>query len=468
MRDDARALALVLRYGRTSTAFQALGRGLSHWFDAADGADTGMVAFFDTGGAWVAAGEPVAPAEQAIAVAERFVDAARAAGRRASFFATEGILAASPRLARTLIGEQPVWDPRGWTKILAAHRSLREQLRRARAKKVTVRTVDESILSGEPLLRASMERIVARWLATRPMARMSFLVDVDPLGALAWRRLYVAERGGDAGGGPVALLSLAPVAERNGWLLEHLLRDPSAPNGTLELLVDAAMRDMAARGESWATLGLAPLSGPVSGPLRLARTLSRPLFNFRGLSAFKRKLRPDAWAPIYLAYPRGSWAAVAMLDGLRAFAGRSLLAFAAVTIARGPRPLLRALALLLVPWTIALALVPSSPWFPSPVVHGAWVVLDLGLLVALHRLHRTGSPPLARAIAMTVSADAALTVLQAVGWTIPALQRSGALSATTLLLVVIACAGPLLATPVLWGAARRLARIRQAEPHRTG
>ncbi len=35
MRDDARTLALVYRFGRTSTAFQSLGGGLSHWFAAA-------------------------------------------------------------------------------------------------------------------------------------------------------------------------------------------------------------------------------------------------------------------------------------------------------------------------------------------------------------------------------------------------------------------------------------------------
>jgi phosphatidylglycerol lysyltransferase len=428
--------------------------------------DTGMVAFADTGAAWVAAGEPVAPAEQAVAVAERFVDAARAAGRRASFFATEGILASSPRFACTLIGEQPVWDPRAWTAGLAGHRSLREQLRRARAKQVTVRQVSEATLAEEPLLRSALEGIIARWLATRPMARMGFLVDVDPLARLAWRRLYVAERHagpkGAQGAMPVALLSLVPVPERCGWLFEHLLRDPSAPNGTLELLVDGAMRDMAERDEAWASLGLAPLAGAVSGPLRLARTLSRPFFNFRGLSAFKRKLRPARWAPIYLAYPRDSWGVVAMLDGLRAFAGRSLPGFAVLTIARGPRPLLRLLALLLVPWTITLALVPTAPWFPSHQAHAAWVIFDLALLAALHRLHRTGNPRLARWIAIAVTGDALLTVAQAAGWTLPALQRHGMLSVGTLLAVALACGGPLLATPVLWGAARRLARLPQA------
>ncbi len=87
-------------------------------------------------------------------------------------------------------------------------------------------------------------------------------------------------------------------------LREQLLRDPDVPNDTAELLVDHAMRALAADGVTWATLGLAPLAGAVSGWLRTTRSWSRPLFNFEGLASFKRKLRPQRWEPIFLAYPR--------------------------------------------------------------------------------------------------------------------------------------------------------------------
>jgi len=125
----------------------------------------------------------------------------------------------------------------------------------------------------------------------------------------------------------VALLSIVPIPAREGWLFEHLLRDPDAPNGTAELLVHHAMLLLAVDGVSWVTLGLAPLAGPVSGWLRTMRSWSRPLFNFDGLAAFKRKLRPQGWEPIYLAYPREQSSARAMLDGLRGFAGGSLWRF---------------------------------------------------------------------------------------------------------------------------------------------
>ena len=123
-------MPLLWRHGRAGTAFQVLAPGLFHWFDD----DRGLVAYADTGGAWVAAGQPVAAPEDAIAVAACFVAAANAAGKRACFFATEGILAAAPAMHRLSLGEQPVWDPQLWDAHVSTHRSLREQLRRARAK----------------------------------------------------------------------------------------------------------------------------------------------------------------------------------------------------------------------------------------------------------------------------------------------------------------------------------------------
>jgi lysylphosphatidylglycerol synthetase-like protein (DUF2156 family) len=113
-----------------------------------------------------------------------------------------------------------------------------------------------------------------------------------------------------------------------------MLRGRRAPNGTIELLIDAAMRAAAARGDREVTLGLAPLAGPVARWLRLARTISTPLYDFGGLRAFKAKLRPHAWEPVYLcAAPSGS-ILVAIRDSLVAFAGGSLIGFGARTLLR--------------------------------------------------------------------------------------------------------------------------------------
>jgi phosphatidylglycerol lysyltransferase len=256
----------------------------------------------------------------------------------------------------------------------------------------------------------------------------------------------------------VALLSIAPVPARGGWLFEHLLRDPQAPNGSAELLVDTTMRALARDGVRWVTLGLAPLSGAVTLWLRAARRVARPLFNFAGLSAFKRKLRPHGWEAIYLAFPREQHGALAMFDALRAFAGGSLWRFGVASVLRGPPLLLRALSWLLVPWTVALALAPSAQWFPYSAMHGAWLLFDVALLAALvvlGRLRRHAQAlrrwQLARAVAVAVSIDAILTPVQALVWNAPRTHALG-----DVLLLTVACAGPGLAAAVLWGAARRL------------
>ncbi|WP_053333843.1 DUF2156 domain-containing protein [Gemmatimonas phototrophica] len=455
----------VARHGRTSTAFAAVGDHLHCWRPpaAAGLPEDALVAYATPVGAMVVAGEPVAPLDGLVAVAESFLAHAAARGKRASFFATEGRLASSAALSRLLIGEQPVWDPRQWPANVATHRSLREQIRRARAKGVHSREVSAPQMAT-PAVQRAVALLVRRWRATRSMAEMGFLVTIDLNSGASSRRQFLAVQHGRV----AALLSLAPVPTRSGWVFEHVVRDPDAPNGTLELLVDHAMRTLAAEQVPWATLGLAPLHGPVVGWLRRIRQWSTPLFNFEGLAAFKRKLRPTHWEPMYLAWPVQDTEWRALRDGLRAFAGGSLWRFALRTVLRGPAPLLLALEWLLVPWTIALALVPTTPWFPSTAVHAAWVAFDGALLLAL-RLVRTQQARTHRArqlvaraatgVALAVSLDAVLSLLQAIWWNVPRMH-----TVADWLLLLVAGAAPLAATPVLWGAAQRLRTLAVQRP----
>lgn len=448
VRDDIRALALVTRFGRTGTAFQVMSRGLSHWFDTEVEA---LVAYQDTGKAWVAAGEPLSETSEAIAVAERFVKAAHTHGRRACFFATEGILSTSPNFHRFPLGEQPTWDPERWDGSVLSHRSLREQLRRARAKGVNARAIQPTEFANDPTLKSKLEAVVEHWLAARPMPPMHFLVETEPFMMLEHRQLFIAEQGEKV----VGLLSLAPVPVRKGWLFEHLLRDPFAPNGTSELLVDVAMRSLANEGVRWATLGLAPLAGEIPRWLRWVRTLSRPLFNFDGLATFKRKLSPQQWEPIYLVYAKQHRAMTSLVDGLRAFAGGPLWKFGLRTALRGPQPLLNGLERMLIPWTLLLALAPTGLWFPSPIIHIAWVVFDVWLYLLLRAVRTRTWVVGATVVASAVSIDAILTLWQAIAWNIPRISTWGGA-----VLTVIACAGPLITAPILWGAVRRLRKIR--------
>ncbi|AKQ63094.1 membrane protein, putative [Myxococcus hansupus] len=425
-----RVLALLRLYGWNATSFQVLQPIYHYWFDPAGDA---CVAYVDTGGAWVAAGAPIASQERLAAVAEGFHAAARAAGRRVCFFATEARFHEHVPMASLSIGEQPVWDPANWDAVVRGSRSLREQLRRARARGVTVREVPAAELENprNPVSWA-VAQLKRRWLLFRRMAPMGFLVKLHPDDFARERHAFLAEVGGKV----VGFLSVVPVYARDGWFLQDLLRTADAPNGTSESLVDAAMRAAADRGRRYVTLGLAPLSGPVRPWLRLARTCGRPLFDFEGLRAFKAKFRPDAWVPLLLSYPTPRGGLLAVYDALRAFAQGSLLRFGVATLLRRPRLLVHALAVLLVPWTVLLALPATARWFPSVQVQWAWVLFDVGLTVGLFSLVRRWRDSLATALGVLTAADACLTFAQAVTYNVPLAQ--GLLDGAIITLAVLA------------------------------
>jgi phosphatidylglycerol lysyltransferase len=440
MSDRTGVLALLKRHGWNATSFQVLERGFRYWVigDA-------CVAYVDTGRAWVVAGSPICAADEIGEVAAQFADEARKNGRRVCFFATEARFYRALPMPMMHIGEQPVWDPSLWSKSLEASRSLREQLRRARAKEVTVRALDAAdVVPGAPDRRA-IEALVAEWLGARGMAPMRFLVDVQPFEFPGERRWWLAEQGGRV----VAFLAAVPVYARGGWLFEDLLRAERAPNGAAELLVDRAMRDVAGEGARFVTLGLAPLAGDVRGWLKAARAWAAALYDFDGVRAFKAKLRPNAWDPIYLAYPPGASGNVALADVLGAFAGGSFARFGMQTLLQGPALVVRALAVLLVPWTAMIALA-GPRWFPSPGVRVAWVVFDVLVAASLFALAARWRAWLGALLAASVTADAAITLLEAVLYNAP--RARGALD---WLVIVVSCLAPAFAAVVLWGRVRR-------------
>jgi phosphatidylglycerol lysyltransferase len=409
----------------------------------------GYVAYVDTGMAWVAAGPPVCRAEELASTVEAFARAARAAGRRCCLFGVESRLleAVNGAVDNLQIGEQPIWDPRDWEQSLRKHAGLREQLRRARAKGVVVRPVTEDVLAT---FRDRVDRLIGRWLATRAMPPMGFLVAVPPalesvdgVRFIAWRQDRV-----------VAIASLVPVPNRRGWFIEHLLRDPKAPNGTVELVIDAVMRWAASSDCSWLTLGLAPLAGDVPEALGFARRHLGRLYDFEGLRRFKAKLRPAAWIPIYLAFPTSQGPVASTFDALTAFATGGMVPFGVRFVTRGHPAVLALFAILLVPWMLLLALSSSAKWFAGhAAVKWTWIAFDLVVTIGMVQLVRRPSWRLAAMLAVAVSSDTVLTTVEALTWNVPRAE-----SAIDFIALAAAIGAPLLAAVALWGAAWRLKR----------
>jgi phosphatidylglycerol lysyltransferase len=261
----------------------------------------------------VVAGAPVCAEARLAAVAAEFERDAAAAGHRVCYFAAEArlerVYRGRPTHAMVLLGAQPAWRPDAWAAAVTGHASLRAQLNRARNKGVRVDEWPAARAAAAPALR----EVLAEWLSTRGLPPLHFLVEPDTLDRLHDRRVFVAERDGAVQGFLVA----SPVPAREGWLVEQLVRGHAAPNGTTELLLDAAVRALAARGAAYVTLGLAPLSRRARLPsvgaplwlrvvLGLARAHGRRFYDFDGLDAFKAKFRPERWEPVYaiVAGPR--------------------------------------------------------------------------------------------------------------------------------------------------------------------
>jgi len=436
MIERERVLGLLERHGWNATSFQILEPGFRYWFDG----DDACVGYVDTGRAWVAAGPPIAAADRLAETSARFVAAAAAAGRRVCLFATEDRFRDAASWPSLRIGEQPIWAPAEWDDILKSRKSLREQLRRARAKGVVVRALGSEELHAR---RAELDALIARWLASRTIAPMGFLVQVDPFVFPERRRFFVAEQSGKI----VGFLGVIPIYARDGWFFEDFLRDPDAPNGTIEVLVDAGMRAAREAGVAMVTLGLAPLAGDVGFVLASAKLLGRGLYDFDGLRAFKAKLSPRSWDPIFLSYPPGRSSVLAVVDTLTAFARGGLLKFGIETLLRGPAIVIRILAVLLVVWTCLLALPASARWFPSPVWQYGWVAFDVVLGAALFALARRWRQPLADVVAVAVTADAVLTLGEAIAYNGPRIAELVDAG-----VVAVAVLAPAFAAVLLWNA----------------
>jgi hypothetical protein len=166
------------------------------------------------------------------------------------------------------------------------------------------------------------------------------------------------------------------------------------------------------------TLGPTPLVGAVAWPLRLAQLLARPLFDFAGLYAFRQRLRPTAWHPVWLVFPRAEPAPVVVVDVLRAFARGSLLRFAGDSLLLHPSGLPMAVAWPLPLWTLALAWLAATGRASLLGFEAAelwlWVVFDALLLVFLFRAAMQPRRPRLLLATGLAAVDAGLSLAHAV------------------------------------------------------
>lgn len=298
-----RARDLVMRYGWNTTCFQIVNPGIEYWFGEDGGS---VVGYVSSGRVRVVAGAPVCTEDKLPRVAAEFEGDAARSGETVCYFGAEARLERVYRDSRehspVLLGAQPVWRPAEWANVVANNSSIRAQLNRARNKGVVIN--EWPVRTARNNLR--LQECLHLWLESKGLPPLHFVIEPETLDRLENRRVFVAERSGRV----EAFLVLSPIPERMGWLTEQFPHRPGAPNGTVELMMDAAIRALADDGCEYVTLGLSPLSRrakiePFDNPLWLRFLLAwmrkhgQRFYNFDGLDRFKSKLCPRLWEPVF-------------------------------------------------------------------------------------------------------------------------------------------------------------------------
>jgi phosphatidylglycerol lysyltransferase len=322
------ARRIVLQHGWNATSYQILNPGIRHWFSADKSA---VVGYTRKQRVLLVAGAPVCSFSTLTAVCDEFEAFAADQRCRVCYVCAEErlkeVFAPSARHAAVALGAQPAWDPNTWPQILQKRPSLRAQLRRASNKGVVVEAVSMAQAAQDPELR----RVLNEWLSGRPLPPLHFLVEPNVLdGVLQDRVILAASQNGKC----VAFLVASPMPARNGYLVELLARSFAAPNGTSELLIDAAMRRLAGDGCTYVTLGLVALAQAADeeihcnpGWLRtmmfMARAHANRFYNFQGLEQFRVKMWPNRWETVYAISDRPRFSLQTMYALGAAFSGIS-------------------------------------------------------------------------------------------------------------------------------------------------
>jgi phosphatidylglycerol lysyltransferase len=340
-----KARELVMTYGRNATAYQILNPGISHWFQSHGNAVVGYV----SRGAWLlVAGEPVCSPSALPETTTEFEAFARGRHCRVCYVCAaepmRQLLGNSPDHSVVTIGAQPVWNPADWPRVVRSRRSLRAQLNRAINKGVHI----DLLAPAEGALHPEVRRTLLEWLRSRRLPPMHFLVEPEVLsGIVDDRFLLLARRENRI----VAFLVASPVAARNGFLIEELARSPRAPNGTSELLIDAAMNRFAEAGSTYATMGLVALAAGTTadnplwlrGLMSIARAHANRFYNFRGLERFRAKMHPASWEPLYAISNQKRFSPQALYAMGGAFSGISPVRAIGLAVVKGAREELRTL-----------------------------------------------------------------------------------------------------------------------------
>ena len=234
----------------------------------------------------------------------RFHAAAREEGRWPILYkasAREALRARAAGMAVLPVAREAWLRPGAFRLDLPARAGLRRKLRRAEAAGLTAR------LEAWPDW-AALAAVNAAWVRVRG-GEHGFSMGRFAPAYLAGQRLVVARAGGRVVG--FASFHAARIGGREIWTLDLLRPDPSAPEGTAQLLVVTALAAAREAGVAELSLAAVPI-GSDDGERGPVARLGRILAPERGLEQFKAGFAPR-WRRLYIAGPsRGAIALVGL------------------------------------------------------------------------------------------------------------------------------------------------------------
>jgi lysylphosphatidylglycerol synthetase-like protein (DUF2156 family) len=302
-------LRLQTLYGYNAHSLASIAPGAEVWSTPdIDGA----IIYGEFGRVWLAAGEPLASAEERAELAREFAVLAKRKNRVAAFVPTTADFASQlvpGKFSAVKVGASPYFDLQAWNPRGDSAKHMRAGVNQARRAGVEVQIV----VDPSEDLRKETAELCLSWLASRRSATtFGWLVALDPFVHADYKKYFAARVDGRL----VGFLAASPITARRGWYLEDVIRQPEAPPGTATLLVAEALKKLKEEGAALATLGTAPLAtdGPNVLPTEyriIARTLEAAshrfgsFYNFHGLRRFKGKFVPSWWESDYALVQRG-------------------------------------------------------------------------------------------------------------------------------------------------------------------
>jgi lysylphosphatidylglycerol synthetase-like protein (DUF2156 family) len=303
-------LRLQTLYGYNAHSLVSIAPGALLWSTTEiDGA----IVYAKFGRVWLAAGDPIAPADQKAELAHRFAAEAKKHSSVVAFVPATAAFArsvAARDFTAVKVGAAPYFDLRSWNPRGDSAKKLRAEINKARRAEVEIEIVSDE--TSQSLKQETMQLCV-RWLGQRRSATsFDWLLALDPFLHSDYKKYFVARVNGKL----VGFLAASPMPARKCWYLEDVLRDPDAPPGTATLLVYEALQELKRQGVELATLGTSPLAKDGLNDLtREHRVVARALdvaakrlsviYNFAGLRRFKGKFVPSWWESEYVLAPRG-------------------------------------------------------------------------------------------------------------------------------------------------------------------